>query len=87
MSETVEWLKEYAREWVVWILKNPYDFVYYLFLYLSPLFVISMISSWKLSKSFQQKGKKGGGKKTPANKSTSKSKPTRALRSNAGKSD
>ena len=88
MSETAEWLKEYAREWMVWILKNPWDFVYYLFLYLSPLFVISMISSWKLSKSFQsQKGKKGGGKKTPASKSTSKSNTTRNLRSTRGKSD
>jgi hypothetical protein len=80
--------EDWWREWVVWIVKNPWDFLYYLFLCLSPLFVISMISSWKLSKSYQaqaNKDKKRAAKKSAG--SANKARTSRTLRSNANKTD
>ena len=78
--------EEWWREWIVWIVKNPWDFLYYLFLCLSPLFIISMILSWKLSKSYeaQAKDRQKRGKKVP---SPTRPRTTRTLRSNATKTD
>jgi len=81
--------EEWYKEWIVWIVKNPWDFIYYLFLILSPLFIVSMIASWKLSKSYQAqagKDKKRGGKKTSAANS-GKVRTSRTLRSNSHKTD
>ena len=78
--------EEWWREWIVWIVKNPWDFLYYLFLCLSPLFIISMILSWKLSKSYeaQAKDRQKRGKKVS---SPTRPRTTRTLRSNATKTD
>jgi len=88
--ETVEGggLEEWWKSWVSWIMEHPWDFVYYLCICLSPLFVISFISSWKLFKTYHTQGNKD--KKRSPKKSTTggnKGKPSRTLRSNAGKTD
>jgi len=74
---------DYWKQWMIWIVKNPWDFLYCVFLCLSPLFVISMISSWKLSKTFEAQAKE---KRRNARKAATAAK-GRVLRSNSNKPD
>lgn len=45
----IEW-KAWFENIVIFAAKNPGTFLYYIFLGLSPLFLISAILSWKLAK-------------------------------------
>jgi len=42
---------------VLWAAQNPWQFLYYVLLGLSPFFFVSMILSWKLSKAIEAKEK------------------------------
>ena len=50
--------KEYLREWIIFAGTNPWQFVYYLLLCLSPLFALSAYFSWQLAQEIGQKEKK-----------------------------
>lgn len=48
------WIEENIIKWVA---KDPYGFLYTVFLFLTPLFVISGILSWVLLKDIEKKDK------------------------------
>lgn len=52
--------REYVRDIVLWAGNNPWEFIYYVLLCLSPFFAISAVLSWQLAKSIeaQEKDKK-----------------------------
>ena len=50
-------LNELLLETIKYAARNPWQFVYYVLLILSPLFLISAVMAWKLAKEIQQKEK------------------------------
>ncbi|KAH3831756.1 hypothetical protein DPMN_105026 [Dreissena polymorpha] len=67
--------EEWFKEWLVGILKwaatNPWEFIYYVLLCLSPLFLVSALLAWNLAKQIDAKEK---GKKRAARKQKNMSK-------------
>jgi hypothetical protein len=39
--------------YIVWAAQNPWEFLYYIFMGLSPIFFISLLLSWKLAKALE----------------------------------
>ncbi|XP_074645769.1 small integral membrane protein 15-like [Tubulanus polymorphus] len=56
MFEDWDWQK-LAVDTVIFAAEHPWQFVYYVLLCLSPLFLISSILAWKLAKQIEQKEK------------------------------
>ena len=52
-----EWFKEYAASTLKWAATDPWNFIYYVLLCLSPLFFLSAILAWQLAKQIEQKEK------------------------------
>lgn len=50
-------LNEYLQSTIKFAATNPWQFIYYVLLVLSPLFLISAILAWKLAKEIQHKEK------------------------------
>lgn len=48
---------QWLLDFVLWVGKDPYDFLFTLFLYLSPLFLLSAILAYKLSQQIESKEK------------------------------
>jgi hypothetical protein len=42
---------------VLWAAQNPWEFLYYIFMGLSPIFLISLLLSWKLAKALESQEK------------------------------
>jgi len=87
----VWWKTWVPGTWIVWAMKNPWDFAYYFFISVAPLLVIAGLALWKFSKVFQGQANKD--KKRSPKKSSggggggTKGRPSRTLRSNSTKSD
>lgn len=41
------------NSFIVWAAQNPWEFLYYIFMGLSPIFFISLLLSWKLAKALE----------------------------------
>jgi len=52
-----EWFKEYMAQTLKWAATNPWEFIYYILLCLSPLFLISALLAWNLAKQIDSKEK------------------------------
>ena len=52
-----EWFQEWFTYIVKWAATNPWEFIYYVLLCLSPLFFISAILAWNLAKQIEAKEK------------------------------
>lgn len=50
----MDWLKEWFEELLMYAAQNPWQFLYYVLLCLSPFFLASAVLSWKLAKSLEQ---------------------------------
>ena len=49
----------------IWAAKEPWTFLYYVLLCLSPFFLISALLSWKLSKAIEKQEKKTARRRSP----------------------
>lgn len=52
-----EWFQEYLAATLKWAATDPWQFIYYVLLCLSPLFVISAYLAWNLAKQIEAKEK------------------------------
>jgi len=52
-----EWFKEWLGQTIKWAATNPWEFIYYVLLCLSPLFFLSAILAWNLAKQIESKEK------------------------------
>lgn len=52
-----DWFKEYMASTLKWAATNPWEFIYYVLLCLSPLFFISALLAWNLAKEIDAKEK------------------------------
>lgn len=52
-----EWFKEYMASTLKWAATSPWEFIYYVLLCLSPLFLISALLAWNLAKQIDAKEK------------------------------
>jgi len=51
-----------ANNFVLWVAKDPWTFLGYVAMVLAPMFLISAILSWKLSKAIEKQEGKASGK-------------------------
>lgn len=52
-----DWFKEYLGQTLKWAATSPWEFIYYVLLCLSPLFLISALLAWNLAKQIESKEK------------------------------
>lgn len=52
-----EWFSHHFSALLVYAAKNPWEFLFYVLLILSPLFAISAFFSWKLAKEIEREKK------------------------------
>ena len=51
-------IRPWFEEYLIWAAKDPYNFLFYVLLFLSPFFLVSAILSYKLSKAIEEVEKK-----------------------------